>query len=465
MTARIALIAGAVAACAAAFAPAASARTDVVGLESLVVGGPALSGDGVVWARASAGVDVMRSRASGGSAQKLFSRQIDSYSDEDTGEISSGGAAGFSASPAFALIDTTTTSGSSKYSQYNFTAQTDAVPTAGGTAKAVAGCSVHGDYFNGGGPAQPGPPRTRSAIDGSVAVLAGCGAPVVRDVASGEVLRTLPDLGADPRIAGRFVASASAGKIVVRDWEADAVAYEIPIDGTFAYDLEPDGTVATVRFLGAPSCANGVLRFHSPGTPEGVESAVKPCAAVVSADAGRAAVVTAGPDGDQVIAAVGADGSRTDLARLGSGARRTAGIDYAGGEVAYAVKNCDGDARIARSAPPLDRTLKTGCPRLKVKRARISGGRLLVSGKADPAFRGRLEVEYSLGIGKRTRFFSRTVEVRDGAFSFSARLPSWIGSKRADRTGDLDVSFAGDEVYEAASDSVELATPRRRVDD
>jgi hypothetical protein len=457
-----AIVLTAVAACLAALAPAASAKTEQAGSSTGLVGGPALGGDSVVWARgaAGAGVVVEHARPGGGPPQTLLTRTFSDYSDDETGEFASGGIAGFAASGAFALLDTTTSSGSSKYMQYVFGARTDAAPLAGGKATAVASCSGYGDYFNGGGPSQPGPPQPRSAVDGSVAVLAGCGAPVVRDLASGQVLRTLSVVGTAPRIAGGFVASLSAGKVVVRDWQADAIAYEVPVTANAAYDLDPDGTLVTVQFPGKPSCPTGTLRFHSAANPGGAESPVKPCAAVVAAEGGKAAVVTSG-DGGQVVAAVGPDGSRTDLAWLGDGKRRRGAVDYVGGVVAYALKSCDGSVRILRSSAPMDRGTPTGCLRLRIASARISKGRLLVRGTTDPGFAGRLEVSYALKIGKKYRFFDRTVRAGNGAFSYSGAPPaSWLRSRRAAAVGSVDISFAGDATYEQDLDSADVRTPR-----
>ena len=80
-------------------------------------------------------------------------------------------------------------------------------------------------------------------------------------------------------------------------------------------------------------CGTGKLTWHSLAEPAGHELPVAPCAAAVAVDAGMAAVVAAAPGvaGRLVVAEVGADGSRRDLAWLGSGKRRVGAIDYAGG--------------------------------------------------------------------------------------------------------------------------------------
>src|SRR5262245_66152966 len=126
MPTRTAVVLIAVAGWLGALAPAASAKTAQVGSTTGLVGGPALSGDGVVWARgaAGAGVVVERARPGGGPSQTLLTRALPDYSDDETGEFATGGVAGFSASSAFALLDTTTSSGSSKYAQYNYGGRT-----------------------------------------------------------------------------------------------------------------------------------------------------------------------------------------------------------------------------------------------------------------------------------------------------------------------------------------------------
>jgi hypothetical protein len=109
----------------------------------------------------------------------------------------------------------------------------------------------------------------------------------------------------------------------------------------------------------------------------------------------------------------------------------------------------------------MDRGTPTGCLRLRITSARISKGRLLVRGTTDPGFTGRLEVSYALKIGKKYRFFDRTVRAANGAFAFNGTPPaSWLRSRRAAAVGSADVSFAGDATYEDDLATADVRTPR-----
>ena len=469
MTARL-LASGLAAAALAALAPAAQAKTERVSLVDGLLRGPVLVDGTTLWLEATAAGVAVRSAKPGVSPQRVAARTYPSaYDDEETGEFRTASGVGFSAGTTHVLIDSRISSGSSKYSQYQYDYSSDAYPRAGGPSRPIGSCKGHVDSFN--HPNALGPPDPASAVDGTTAVASSCPSPVVVDLATGGTLRELPDLGVEPRLAGRYVASLvtpSTGpkQVLVYDWLAGAEAYRITLaSGTMvsAFDLQADGSLALTQFARAPACGTGMLTWHSPTEPAGRELPVAPCAAVVGVDGGKAAVVAAvpGATGRLVVAEVGADGARRDLAWLGSGDRREGAIDYAGGTAAYAVRGCTGVAAIMNSGgPPEPRALDCLFPRLK--RVRIFGRKLRVIGTTNDDFSGPVVLRYRLRVGTRTFTVQRTVGVRSGHFTALLTLPASIRSRRAARRGRLRASFAGDEVFQRATVSRLVATPRTR---
>jgi hypothetical protein len=469
MTAR--LIAGGLAAAAfAALAPAAQAKTERVSLVDGLLRGPVLVDGTTLWLESTGGGVAVESANPGVSPRRVAGRTYPrDFDDEDTGEFRTASAVGFSAGTTHVLIDSRISSGSIKTSQYDYDLSSEAYPRAGGASRRIGSCRGHVDGFN--HPGAFGPPDPGSAVDGTTAVASSCPRPVVVDLATGGTLRELPELGVEPRLAGRYVASlvtptTGPKQVLVYDWQAGADVYRIALAAATkvaAFDLQADGSVALVQFAGAAGCATGKLTWHSLAEPAGRELPVAPCAAAVGVDGGKAAVVAAAPGvADRlVVAEVGADGARRDLAWLGSGQRRVGAIDYAGGIAAYAVRGCTGVAAIMNSdGPPEPRALDCLFPRLK--RVRIFGRKLRVTGTTNDDFSGPLVLRYRLRVGTRIFTVQRTAGVRSGDFTALLTLPASIRSRRAARHGRLRVSFAGDEVFQRATVSRLVATPRPR---
>jgi hypothetical protein len=465
------LLAGGLAAAAlAVLVPAAQAKTEQVSLAAGLLRGPVLVEGTTLWLESTArGVAV--ESANPGVRPQLVARRTypRTFEDEDTGEFRTASGVGFSAGTSHVLIDSRISSGSGKYFQYDYDLSSDAYPRAGGASRRIGACRVHVDRFN--NMNAQGPPDPGSAVDGNTAVASSCPHPVIVDLATGATLRELPELGLDPRLAGRYVASlvtpaTGPKQVLVYDWQAGADAYRITLAAATkvaAFDLQADGSVALVQFAGAAGCGTGRLSWHSLAEPGGRELPVAPCAAAVGVDGGKAAVAAAAPGaaGRLVVAEVGADGARRDLAWLGSGQRRVGAIDYAGGIAAYAVRGCTGVASIMNSdGPPEPRALDCVFPRLK--RVRILGRKLRVTGTTDDDFSGPLVLRYRLRVGTRIFTVQRTVGVRSGDFTALLTLPASIRSRRAARHGRLRASFAGDEVFQRATVSRLVTTPRPR---
>jgi hypothetical protein len=430
--------------CALAAAPAASARTETVGKDESLAFGPRLAGGEALWLSGRTGTVSIEAGRGGGA---LFSTTLSSSSDDETGEFDQTSAVSFSASASHLLLDTARSSGSSKYRQYDLSAQTMAVLRSAGSPQTIGQCSVHVDAFI--GDPQVTPPTPGSALDGTIAVAKGCPRATVRDLATGQVLRELPALGRDVRLAGRYVASRIGNEIVVYDWQAGQEAYRFPLAApTAGFDLGADGAVATVQFPGALLCETGKLRRHSAAAPTGVELPVAPCTTDVELDAGKAAIVAGAVDSASavVIAEVAADGARRDLAWLGTGRRRVGGLDYAGGTAAFALRDCAGAARILRAQGEVDRPA-TECAGLRISAARIRGRTLRVTGGAAADFSGPLRLVLRLRVGRRIRRIVRTVQVNDGAFSLSTRLPAWARARRAARFARISLTFRGNATY------------------
>jgi hypothetical protein len=468
MTARL-IASGLAAAAFAALAPAAEAKTEQVALADGLLRGPVLVDGTTLWLESMAGGVAVESAKPGVSPRRVAGRAYPSdYDDEDTGEFRTSSGVGFSAGTTHVLIDSRISSGSSKYSQYDYDLSSEAYPRAGGAPRRIGSCRGHVDGFN--HPGALGPPDPGSAVDGTTAVASSCPRPVVVDLATGGTLRELPELGLQPRLAGRYVASlvspaTGPKQVLVYDWQAGADVYRTTLaSGTtvVAFDLQADGSVALAQFAGAAGCGRGKLTWHSPMEPAGRELPVAPCAAAVGVDGGKAAVVAAAPGvaGRLVVAEVGADGARRDLGWLGSGRRRVGAIDYAGGIAAYALRGCTGVAAIMNSGgPPEPHALDCLFPRLK--RVRIFGRKLRVTGTTDADFSGRLALRYRLRVGTRILTVQRTVRVRSGDFTALLTLPLSIRSRRAARRGRVRASFVGDEVFRPATVSRFVATPRR----
>jgi hypothetical protein len=467
MSARLGLT-GLAAVALAASAPGAQAKTERIALADFLVDGPVLVDGTALWMEIG-GAQVKAAKP-GRSPRIVASKALPAdFEDEDQGDFRSSGGEAFSASASHVLIDSRVTNGSSKYFQYNYDYTTTAFARGARVGRALGSCSFHVDNFNGPG-ATVTPPR--SALDGTTAAAWSCPRAYVIDVTTGQKLRELPTLGAEPRIAGRYVASRvrrpmDSDQIIVYDWQAGAEAYRITLagQGDAAFDLQADGSVAVVQFSGAPACNTGGLSWHTSAEPAGRPLPIAPCAAAVAIDGGKAAVVAEAPSQAPaqsfVVAEIGSDGTRRDLGWLGSGHRRVGEIDYVGGTAAYALRGCTGSVAImSASGPPESRPLDCLFPR--ISSASLTGRTLRVTGTTNPAFEGPLAVSYRLRVGRRAFRVRRSVAAAAGRFAAVLRAPGGVRSPRAARRGRLRVSYAGDDVFQPASASRLLATPRPR---
>ena len=187
----------------------------------------------------------------------------------------------------------------------------------------------------------------------------------------------------------------------------------------------------------APGCATGVLSWHTPAAPAGAKLPVAPCTAEVAVDGGRAVVVAAAGTG-RTLAEAGADGTRRDLAWIGSGAARAGGLDYAGGVAAYALTRCGGRVELLRSTGEAE-PQAVECPRLVLKRASRRGRTLRVRATIAPAVTARVTLAYRIA-GRTLR---RSLAPRRGVLSLDLRLPARAGGRR----GTLTLTFPGDDTY------------------
>jgi hypothetical protein len=176
----------------------------------------------------------------------------------------------------------------------------------------------------------------------------------------------------DLELAGRYLAynaypisptGTSQTVTVVHDWVAGTKVYEIPRVNSF--DLQDDGTLAvSTGQIDDLDCSDGKLAWYSIAQPTEHVLPVKPCSSEVRIVGGRIAVVAAGSGGDEpMLALVGLDGARTDVARLGTGLRRGE-LDFDGARVAYALGNCLGGADILTESAtaPSPRDEPIACP-------------------------------------------------------------------------------------------------------
>ena len=100
----------------------------------------------------------------------------------------------------------------------------------------------------------------------------------------------------------------------------------------------------------------------------------------------------------------------------------------------------------------------TECARLRINSARIRGRTLRVTGAAANDFSGRLAVAFRLRVGARRLTARRAATVRNGTFSLVTRLPTWVRSGRAARTGRLTLTFRGNTTYRPESRSRSVRT-------
>jgi hypothetical protein len=222
------------------------------------------------------------------------------------------------------------------------------------------------------------------------------------------------------RMAGRYLAynaypigptGTTPTVTVVHDWVADTKVYEIP--RVTNYDIQDDGTLAVATGeVDDLDCSKGKLAWYSVAQPTEHVLPVKPCTSEVRIAGNRIAANAAGENGtDRVFALVGLDGTRTDVARLGTGMRRGT-IDYDGTRVAYTLGNCLGGADLlteSASAPAL-RDEPVACPVGGLPKKASLGPKdkaAHVNVKCPRGCRGRIEITAQIG-GKTRRIGSLT---------------------------------------------------------
>jgi hypothetical protein len=222
-----------------------------------------------------------------------------------------------------------------------------------------------------------GPAAAALDVDGSRSASSNCdGSVVIRDHSGASPDTTFSPGNmlavGDLELAGRYLAynaypigptGTSPTVTVVHDWVANAKVYEVPRVNSF--DLQDDGTLAvSTGQVDDLDCSDGKLAWYSIAQPTEHVLPVKPCTSEVRIANNRIAVVAAGSEGDErMLALAGLDGTRTDVARLGTGLRRGE-LDYDGARVAYALGNCLGGADILTESAtsPALRDEPIACP-------------------------------------------------------------------------------------------------------
>lgn len=266
-------------------------------------------------------------------------------------------------------------------------------------------------------------------IDGPRVAYSDCtGRVVVRDHSGPTTTETIVSAGDGlaigvVKIAGRYLAynaypigptGTSPTVTVVHDWVANTKLYEIPRVSSF--DIQDDATLAvSTGQVDDLDCGDGKLAWYSAAQPAEHVLPVKPCTSEVRISGNRIAAVAAGADEtERMVALVSLDGSRTDVARLGTGLRRGE-IDFDGARVAYALGNCFGGADLlteSATAPAL-RTERPGCP-VRGLPSRASLGpkdsATFVDVDCPLGCRGRMTITAEIG-GKTKQVGKRTVNI------------------------------------------------------
>ncbi|HEX2127130.1 MAG TPA: hypothetical protein VHF45_11300 [Thermoleophilaceae bacterium] len=351
-------------------APAGAEPTRVDRIPGDVIEGPRLAGDSVFYGEVGRRRIALRLASSVPPRRKLAELSPPpSPPDEEEGspgdyvEYSSA----IEASSEWLAFKQVVSSGNARYQQ-----GTSSLSLFGGTLTGDFGqtetCSNNNYY----GPAAAaldvdGARSASSNCDGSVVIRDHSGASPNTTVSAGNML-AIGDLD----LAGRYLAynaypisptGTSQATTVVHDWVANTKAYEVPRVASF--DLQDDGTLAvSTGQIDDLDCSDGKLAWYSIAQPTEHVLPVKPCTSEVRIVGGRIAVVAAGSnETERMLALVGLDGARTDVARLGSGLRR-GGLDFDGERVAYALGNCLGGADLftAPANAPVLRDEPIACP-------------------------------------------------------------------------------------------------------
>ncbi len=374
----------------------------------------------------------------------------DLETDESDDDISTAGLpGGFAAAGRVATLELLSSGGNTKARQFNTTSDVRRVRLeAGGGAPPLVSCSETADTF-GANPAV----SAATATDGRTIAVSQCRITKLFDAATGAKLAEFPQLIDKLALAGRSLAYADGPAIVVRDWQAGAEAYRVPVTGSpkaLAFDVQDDGALALAVFAQTPKCGGAPLTWHTPAAPAGVVLPAAPCTADVAVDGGRAAVVAEVPGG-HVVAEVAPDETRRDLAWLGTGRALAGSLDYRAGTAAYALTRCGGGSTIHLSSGAATPEA-VDCVGIRLTLARVSGGRLAVQGVL--AVRDTVRLTMTLRAGGRT--WRRRVTASSGRFALRLALPA-RARRRAVR---LTVRYGGDAVYRPETTRQTVRPPR-----
>ena len=352
----------------AAPASAEPTRVDRVGTDRIT--GPRLAGPSLFYAENGSRRVVLRLASPDAEARKLISLSPPplppSPDDESPGDfVSSSFEIGASADRL--AYKTVAVSGNARYQVGQSRLTLFAGATSGEFARSLE-CG-HNDIYS--------PAASALDIDGPRVAFSDCtGRVVIRDhsaatetiVSAGEGLAI-----GTAKIAGRYLAynahpigptGTSPTVTVVHDWVANTKLYEIPRVASF--DVQDDGTLAvSTGQVDDLDCSDGKLAWYSAAQPTEHVLPLKPCTADVRIAGGRIMAIATGDSADEhVLALVGLDGARTNVARLGPLSLRRGSPDYDGTRVAYALGNCIGGADLMTESAtsPVLQTNRVTCP-------------------------------------------------------------------------------------------------------
>ncbi|HEX8646489.1 MAG TPA: hypothetical protein VF715_06285 [Thermoleophilaceae bacterium] len=401
-------------------APASAEPTRVDRIPGDVIEGPRLAGDSVFYGEV--GRHRIALRLSSSIARRKLTDLSPPPSPPDEEEESPGDYVEYSsnieASADWLAYKDVVSSGNARYQQ-----GMSRLTLLGGTLTGAFGqteACTNSNYY---GPAAAaldvdGAREASSNCDGSVVIRDRSGASADTTVSAGGTLAI-----ADLDLAGRYLAynaypitpfGQSQTVTVVHDWVSNTKVYEVPRAASF--DVQDDGTLAvSTGQIDDLDCSDGKLAWYSVAQPTEHVLPVKPCTNEVRIAGGRIAVVAAGSDDTERMAAlVGLDGARSDVARLGTGLRR-GGLDFDGERVAYALGNCLGGADLftAPAASPVLRDEPVACPVGKLPKKDSLGPkdkRAFVNVSCPRGCKGRIDVTAKIG-GKTKRIGGLTMTI------------------------------------------------------
>lgn len=362
---------------------------------------------------------------------------------DDDGYYVSQSAGNFHAAGTIAVVELSSSTGTTKYRQYDDSATVVAYSLKDGSRKQLSDCSVHIDDFGGDGRSAAPSASAQIATDGTHTAVSQCGRIRVFD-AAGETVATFAEPTAGVSIAGPYLATRTGPAVVVRDWATGAERYRVAVPAAAqraSFAVQPDAALALLGVEGgAEPCTGNTLTWHTPAIPTGIALPVAACDAGLKVDGDRALVRTkpAGLAGFE-LTEVGPKSAPRRLGWLGSSS--TTDFGYLGGAAVYGIEGCDGSGTIIRStgdAPPV----ATDCPVLAIQGARRKGRTLTLKASIRPGTTGAVELRYRV----RGHAFYRSLKIGNGDLRRSVRLPRWAAAKAAKRAR-LTLTYAGDQTF------------------